>query len=170
MARIHDWDLSGTDWTTITWPGYPDSNLDKIFSPDFIYHQVNDGGDNGSYYSDNVELLCNIGCATWMSVPYSDDDDAQTEWPWAGEAGWREAPAYRGQFPEYSRYGIWYSLAVNTDEEIAVLKTLLAHDVPFTIAVDADKYVDLADDLWTISNYVDPSTNHANTVIGYSDN
>ena len=52
--------------------------------------------------------------------------------------------------------------------EIAVLKTLLMHGIPFSISIDASKY-GVPNDIWTVSNYVSPSTNHANTVVGYMD-
>ena len=61
-AREHNWDLSGCLWEG-GYYGYPSIGYqDKVFSPDFIYHQVNNGIDNGSYYYDNMELLKLIGC------------------------------------------------------------------------------------------------------------
>lgn len=55
-AREHHWDLSACTWDGGYW-GHPNEAYQEyIFSPDFIYHQVNNGVDNGSYYSDNMNL------------------------------------------------------------------------------------------------------------------
>ncbi len=54
--------------------------------------------------------------------------------------------------------------------DIEVIKTLLAHDIPVSIAVDANQYDRLAgQDVWTADSYVRPVPNHANTIVGYVD-
>ena len=56
-ALEHAWDLSGCNWVG-GYYGHPSvSYQDRIFSPDFVYHQVNAGVDEGSNYSDNMNLL-----------------------------------------------------------------------------------------------------------------
>ena len=84
-AREHGWDLSGATWTA----GAPTvSYQDNIFSPEFIYHQGNGGTDDGMTYFDALHLLENIGCCTWVRMPYSDTD--YTSWP--------DLPAWRDIF------------------------------------------------------------------------
>ncbi len=159
-AREHRWDLSGCTWDG-GYYGHPNENYqDFIFSPDFIYHQVNNGEDNGSYYSDNMDLLERIGCSTWSLMPYDPDD--HTSWP--SEPAWREAPWYRSS----TGYAYMY---VDSDAGLQDLKQMLADSNLAVISVNADYYEQMTDDdLWTLDNYNPSSRNHANTVVGYDDN
>ena len=154
-AREHGWDLSGASWSAA-----PDaSHQHQIFSPDFIYHQVNGGVDEGSYYSDNINLLHRIGCCTWDQMPY-DDDDSVT---WPLEAAWRQAPLYR------SASG-FAAMFINNVAALDVLKQFLADGNLGVISINADLYDVLTDqDLWTYELYNPDGTNHANTIVGYDD-
>ncbi|MDZ7795817.1 MAG: C1 family peptidase [Candidatus Marinimicrobia bacterium] len=152
-------DLSGATWEGSS-PGYPAvAYQDLIFSPDFVYHQVCNGEDNGSYYSDNMNLIRNIGCSSWEKMPY--DPTQQISWP--DESAWRQAPLYRSA----TGYGwIW----TDTDAGIDDLKAWIADYNLATISVDAYQYSSLSsEDLWTTDQYSNPSRNHANTVVGYDD-
>jgi len=158
-AVEHDWDLSESVWIGGFY-GYPSVGYqDKIFSPDFIYHQVNSGEDDGSKFSDNMNLLKRIGCCTWKRMPY----DPLNSIDWPDENAWREAPLYRSQ----TGHTI---MLVDTDEGLEGLKQLLADSNLAVIGVDADEYSDLTlMDLWTFDNYNPSDINHANTVVGYDD-
>jgi len=173
-AYEHDWDLSGCSWQSRGYGGYygypSTSYQDKIFSPDFIYHQVNDGEDNGSYYSDNMDLLENIGCATWKEMPYYQLDSNpydshcgdSTSWP--SEAAWREAPLYR------SKTGYTYQWVDGTFGTINDLKDIISNTKLAVISINANKFSSLdVNDLWTTDSYTSTSRNHANTVVGYDD-
>lgn len=164
-ALEHDWDLSGVRMVG-AYPGYPDSMQDRIFSPDFVYHQVNGGMDGGSFFTGNAEILCGIGAASWLSFPNNDRNT--TSWP--SEAAWREAPLFRGSIPDAAAWGTTYCLNVDTDQKVNILKTLLANNIPISIAVDANQYRNLtADDVWDAANYRNPAINHVNTIVGYCD-
>ena len=154
-AREHGWDLSAA-----TWSGTVDaSHQPYIFSPDFIYHQVNGGVDEGSYYSDNIDLLHRIGCCTWDRMPY-DESDSET---WPSEAAWRQAPLYRSA----TGFG---ALWMKSPGALDALKQLLADGNLAVVSVNANLYRDLTDnDLWTTDNYDPDETNHANTIVGYDD-
>ncbi len=159
-AREHNWDLSGCVWEGGPL-GYP-SNLyqDKIFTPDFVYHQVNNGVDNGSSYSDNINLLQQIGCCTWDKMP--NDGMDHTSWP--KEIAWSQAPLYRSQTG-------YTAMMVNTDSGIENLKQLLVNGNLAVISINADYYTEFTSgDLWTLDNYNTTSHNHANTIVGYDDN
>ena len=154
-AREHNWDLSGGLW----------QNDDKIFNPDFCYHLLNNGVDNGISYADNINLLQQIGCCTLDKMPYDPYD--HTIWP--NENAWRQAPLYRSQ----TGYGLndgymW----INTDSGIEDLKQLLANGNLAVIPVDAGYFYGnfSSNDLWTLDNYNTTSHNHANTIVGYDDN
>ena len=157
-AKDHDWDISGASWEG-GYYGHPTPEYqDKIMSPDFIYHQINGGVDNGSYYSDAINLVCHIGASSWETMPYSPSD--HTSWP--SEAAWREAPLYRGDG------GYSYSWVTSSVDS---LKNWLANGNLAVISINADEYYKLtSNDVWTIDNYNGYSTNHANTIVGYDDN
>ena len=159
-AKEHGWDLSGAVWEG-GYSGYPSAAYqDKIFSPDFIYHQINDGVDDGSSFEDAMNLVCLIGACSWQKMPYDDSDSVM----WPSEGAWREAPLYRG-----NSSGFEYLIS-NTDAKLESVKNWIASDHLAAIAVDADQYSDLtSNDVWTLDNYVDPDENHANTIVGYDD-
>ena len=159
-ASEHNWDLSGCIWVG-GYYGHPSSPYqDKIFSPDFVYHQVNAGADNGSKYSDNMNLLYRIGCCTWDHMPYNPNNS--TTWP--DEDAWRQAPWYRS----LTGHTIMW---VESEAGLGNLKQMLADGNVAVISVNADYYSSLtSQDLWTRDNYTPSGTNHANTVVGYDDN
>ncbi|XDD60051.1 C1 family peptidase [Leptospira sp. WS58.C1] len=49
-------------------------NYSNIFSPSFIYNQINGGRDNGSLISDAMRLVVEKGAAPWSSMPYNERD------------------------------------------------------------------------------------------------
>jgi len=159
-AKEHGWNLSGAVWEG-GYKGHPtQAYQNRIFSPDFIYHQINDGEDYGSCYSDAIDLVCFIGVCSWEEMPYDPDD--HTGWP--SESAWREAPLYRG-----NSTGIQY-MWIDTDTDITDLKNWIASDHLAVIGIDSRQYSHLTSgDVWTLDNYIDPNTNHANTIVGYDD-
>lgn len=50
------------------------TNNAHVFSPSFVYNQINQGADNGAYLSDAGELLKQKGAATLASFPYIPGD------------------------------------------------------------------------------------------------
>lgn len=54
----------------------PNGRLDAkaVFSPAFIYNQINNGRDGGSTFSDALNLLSNQGAVSLAEMPYSDRD------------------------------------------------------------------------------------------------
>lgn len=60
-----NWNLKAAD-------GSP--NYSSIFSPAFIYNQINGGRDNGSLISDAMKLVVETGAATWDAMPYNPSD------------------------------------------------------------------------------------------------
>ena len=91
-AKEHNWNLSNAVWEG-GYKGFPTVEYqNKIFSPDFIYHQINGGVDEGSSFYDAIRLVSSIGACTWANMPYNPDD--HTSWP--SEDAWREAASFRG--------------------------------------------------------------------------
>lgn len=162
-AKEHGWNLSGASYTG-SWPGYPTpSYQNRIMSPEFLYHQVNNGANGGSYYHDNINVCKRTGISSWKNMPYSHSD--RTSWP--SEDAWREAPKYRTKDTTYYMY-------VNTDTRITNLKTWIDGGNLATISIDAGKYSSLSShtdgDLWTNATNCVQNRNHANTIVGYDDN
>jgi parallel beta-helix repeat protein len=153
-AKEHGWDVSG-------------GATDKIMSPSFLYNLINYGVDGGSWYSDAVSLVCSVGISSLQKMPYTSD---YTGWP--SEQAWREATLYRG-----NHSGIKY-MNLQDDAGLANLKNWLASDNLAILSVDASKIADPfwgtsrldGNDMLTLDNYVNPSTNHAGTIVGYNDN
>ena len=166
-AKEHNWDLSSTSWTGGA-TGSPSSNLDKIFSPDFIYHQINDGGDNGSNIIQAAGLVTRIGGATWNTMPYDTADS--TSWP--SEAAWREAPKYRGREP--AKY-YWDNLSagyfvIEDDSGIQLLKSLLNAGYCVSTGIAAETVYNGLDINDVVNSAVTwTSTDHAQTIVGYKE-
>ncbi|MGD0977557.1 MAG: NosD domain-containing protein [Candidatus Bathyarchaeia archaeon] len=147
-AKEHNWSVSGT-------------TSDEIMSPSFIYNLIDNGVDQGSNYYDAIQLVCSVGDCSLAKMPYNAADC--TSWP--PEQAWSEAPFYRGNYSGYE------TLLLTTDAGLASLKNWIASGNLAIIAVDASQYVNLSsNDIWTVSNYVNPSTGHANTIVGYDGN
>ncbi len=160
-ASEHGWNVSAATWDG-GYYGYPSiAYQDRIFSPDFVYNLINNGIDSGSSFSDAINLISSIGAASWKNMPYDHSDP--TSWP--GEDAWKEAPLYRSNSTGYQYMYIY------TDEDLQSLKNWLTSGNLAIISVDADQYSALtSQDMWTLDNYISPSTNHANTIVGYDDN
>jgi len=158
-AKEHNWDLSGCVWEG-GYPGYPSIAFqDKIFSPDFTYHQINDGLDNGSSPSGNMGILESIGACTWDKMPNYPNDF--TTWP--NEDAWRQAPWYRSQTSVLTMY-------VDNDQKIEELKLFLANGNLVCIPLGAYSYQNMTtNDVITLDNF-SWINGHANTVVGYDDN
>ncbi len=163
-AKEHGWDLSEAKWIGER-NGYPSpAYQDKIMSPDFVYHQINKGGNYGTSFASAIEVIHQIGACSWKEMPQILKD----YYSFPSESAWRESPLYRGGT------GINY-MNIDTDDGINKLKALLAGDELAVICIDADEYIYLSNDLWTVDNYhpyysYSGGSAHANTIVGYDDN
>ena len=165
-AKEHNWNLSMAVWEG----GQPSAEYqDRIVSPDFIYHLINNGSDQGASSWTAINLICSIGASSWEKMPYNPGDSAK----WPPEEAWREAPLYRGNSSGYEF--MW----INTNEGLENLKNLIASGNLAVITIDGSKIYNglwslLTDkDMLTLDNYAPPWDNeawHAVTVVGYDDN
>jgi len=156
-ARDHNWILNR-------------SETDKLMSPDFVYHLINDGDDNGSCIYDAMLIMENIGVASLLKKPYSDTD--HTSWP--DTEAFREASQYRSSATEQNdnteidNYGRFYYIYIESEKDIEALQLLIQEGYLTTTSVNADKYDSLTENgVWTTENYIGDSTNHANTIVGF---
>lgn len=144
-----NWDLT-TD-------GEP--NFNHIFSPAFIYNQINEGVDEGSYPTDALDLIVQKGAATWATMPYNEKDYRTPP----SSAALREA----GQFKGAKKY---------TADGIQAMKKALANRQPviggifiynsFYKLKGTNAVYNSADQACDPSN----SCGHAVAVVGYDDN
>ncbi len=166
-AREHDWDLSGASWVGgHTGQPTPINYQDKIMSPEFVYHQINEGEDGGSWMDDAYNLMAKVGTSSWEKMPYSCYD--HTSWP--TEEAWREAPLYRGDETIGVSEG-WNWLWVENETGVENLRNLLISRIPVSISIDAGQFNTLGqmNDTWTLDTYGNPNRNHAQTVVGFDD-
>lgn len=49
-------------------------DYDKVFSPAFVYNQINNGRDGGSRFIDALRVLSSQGAVSWNDMPYTDKD------------------------------------------------------------------------------------------------
>jgi hypothetical protein len=49
-------------------------NLNAVFSPAYIYNQINNGVDGGSYFTDALNILSQQGAVKWVDMPYNELD------------------------------------------------------------------------------------------------
>ena len=155
-AKEHKWDLTNARWEGSSPTAF---SQDRIISPDFIYHLINGGVDQGSSYYGAMNLVCSVGASSWAKMPYNQYDS--TTWP--SESAWREAVYYRGASTGYE------TLSVDSEAGIQSLKNWIASDNLAVFSVDAGQYRSFtAGDVWTIDNY-EGGSGHANTIVGYDD-
>ena len=142
----------------------------KIMSPDFTYHLINDGQDNGAYATDVLRVIKHIGNSSWRNMSYN----LESHKNWPNELAWREAPIYRSSNFK-NETGVLYYLEINSIEDINIVKKLLNEGYLLSIAVDSSKYYNENEKVRStlkVENYGDTNIwnlNHANTLVGYDD-
>lgn len=147
--------------------GHPDPNShpEQVSSPAFGYNLVNGGYDGGSWPLFIMQLMVDLGCATWEDIPYDDSDYVS----WPDEGGWRRAIPYRADTVA--------EIDLSSDTGINLLKQHLANGDLATMAIPIYEnfYHDYPDDAEGINNGVlfhnvgSYLGGHALTVIGYDD-
>ena len=179
MARENGWDLSTATWNDPPGfdPGAPALGAqDKIISPDFIYHQINRGVDNGTSLWAAGSLLVRMGGGTWDLTPY-DYLDATT---WPSEAAYRAAARYRAREAMSDLFGICSVgyFVIESDADINLLKDLLAAGycaaTEVRTAPDGDypgiyEYLDGNDVIEYDGTMRSAQSDHAQTIVGFKD-
>ena len=131
--------------------GQPDQS--RIFSPSFIYNQINNGADAGSFFVDAFNVLSSEGAAPLSAMPYSN---------------------YLAPIPDAARaaakqYRIDTWRRVNT-QDTRELKAQLNANYPVIIgAIVDDGFVRMGrDQIWD-SQIGNQQSGHAMVVVGYDD-
>ncbi len=146
--------------------GWSPSGGAHTFSPSYLYPQVNGGGDNGSYFEDNLFVLCSRGVSTISAQPYVEN---VTTWPTQSQ--------YENAMPQRNAYvkggAIGSVVALGTPAAVKKAKALIAKGTPLLLGISVDNAFDNLDSGAT--NYVwYPNASsirggHAIPLIGYDD-
>ena len=131
-----------------------------LMSPAWTYNKVNGGGDHGSNFESNAEVIKTIGDATWSNMSYRPFDYIS----WGNESAWRDAPKHR--------IGDYYIIYFGNDSGIDTLKEMLREGYLVTFAIDAYEYGrGFNDGNYIISSqeYQSIFSNHGQTIVGYDD-
>ncbi|MEM6725679.1 MAG: C1 family peptidase [Bacteroidota bacterium] len=139
-----------TDWS---------GNLDKskVFSPAYIYNQINNGQDGGSYIIDALNILSNKGAVTLADMPYSDSDYLTKP----NTNHHAKAKTFKINF--------WRQVNVRDIKEV---KAQLQAGYPVVIGAEVDNgfirdAINNPNYVWT--SHVGNAGGHAMAIVGYSD-
>jgi hypothetical protein len=141
-------------------------NYDAVFSPAYIYNQVNNGVDGGLLFKTALNLLLAEG-APKMSVMGYNEQDYLT----------RPTPFQKEQAKKY-RIAEWDKVDVNTtnlQERILNVKTMLNAGLPVMFgarvdqAFNQDGITGMKPYIWSVKKGPDVG-NHAMVAVGYDDN
>lgn len=124
-----------------------------VFSPSFIYNQINQGKDKGSVFTDAFDVLSNVGAAPLSAMPHAAYDAP------VPEAAKRTAARYRIQG--------WRRVNQHDTREV---KAQLNADLPVVIGAMIDEGFgqQRAGDVWN-SDAGNSMGGHAMLVVGYDD-
>ncbi|ADD07946.1 NosD domain-containing protein [Candidatus Aciduliprofundum boonei] len=140
---------------------WTDDSPAHLMSPSWTYNKVNGGGDYGSSFEGNAELIESVGDATLANMTYNPSDYTS----WGNESAWRDAPKHR--------IAGYYLVYFGNDSGIETIKELLREGYLVTFAIDASQYYNgFVDGNYIISSqeYNSYGLNHAQTIVGYDDN
>lgn len=128
---------------------------EHLFSPGFIYNQINGGRDKGSQPADALDLAVRSGVATWATMPY----ELSNPFAQPSAAAVTEAARYKA--------GSWAAVRGIQD-----MKATLANRNPLMIGIQIyNQLMQLRGPNSVYNDYSgNPRGGHAVTVVGYDDN
>jgi len=135
--------------------GWPLNTADSLFSPAFVYNQINEGSDNGSHIHDALDLIVQQGAATWAKMPY-DDSDYLTQ---PTQSAVQEAANFRAN--RWARVETITSIKAALVNRLPVVVGILVYET-FQMLVGEDSVYNTA--TGTLLG------GHAVTIVGYDDN
>ncbi|MFO7650696.1 MAG: PQQ-binding-like beta-propeller repeat protein, partial [bacterium] len=130
------------------------------FSPAFLYNMANAGGNIGSYYTDNMKLLLDFGCATFADCPNSANPV-----PWPSESAYARALPYRCEEACY--------ISCGSDPGIVELKSHIAAGdnavLPINVWANFDNINNFDTCYCSVDRYGTNRGGHYITFVGYDD-
>ncbi len=140
-------------WGLVAGNGQLDPN--RIFSPAFVYNQINNGRDGGSLFIDALNLMASTGVATWADMPYVPDDYS------------RKPPAAAMQAASRFRIDYWRQVNVKDLKEV---KAQLNAGYPVMIGATIDEgFVNAQSGYVWRETLGESLGGHAMLLVGYDD-
>ena len=142
------------------WTDASTGNPAHLMSPAWTYNMIAGGTASGTFMDTNAAVITSWGVATLAKMPYVASDVSS----WGSQAAFLEAPLHRAL--SYS------TLSYSSATTVSSIKALVASNVPVTFAMDASQYTTglNGDNLITADQYTTGVMNHAQCIVGYSDN
>jgi hypothetical protein len=140
-------------------------NTDCLFSPAFVYNQINGGINRGTKYEDAFRVMVNQGNAPMTAMPYIPND-------------FQHQPSVQTrQLAENYKIDSYWQLGMSEDIFLET-KAYLAKGIPVIAAAKVDNYFRFRPQsnypnpyVWTNwSGQIDPMMGHAILIVGYDDN
>lgn len=118
---------------------------ENTFSPMWVYNMINEGIDNGTFYSDAMTVLAEVGAVPYTSVPsYTVNRADNITNINATKENWIEASKYRvSEFYHIDLYNrdIDTVFTCNTDVDLETIKKALATGEVLTGTTYSDKWI-----------------------------
>lgn len=129
-----------------------------LFSPSFIYSQINNGEDKGGSIEDAVKLVSTDGCATEATMPYHERVD-----------GWKDKPSREAKCEARNFSSFAHEKALDLEK----IKFAISQNLPVVLGIHVDdNFYKLMDDKiykkWAGVG-VGKHGLHAITAVGYDD-
>lgn len=142
----------------------PGENEDHLFSPSFLYNQINEGIDGGSTLGDAGKVLQQIGCATLRDFPYIPGDYQSQPGP----------EILRRAYPYHiDSYRILYTKYDRPEYMIRKTKEMISQQEPVIVGVNIGfkwkKPWQMPSGEYCITKEQYTSGGHAVMIIGYDD-
>ena len=137
-------------------------NYDNILSPSYVYNQINNGQNKGTYFEDAFRILINEGACTYSSMPFAPND-------WISQPNSsQEAEAQKFKIETYRR--------LNLSDALTSIKAELISKNPVIVASIFDQsYYNSGfnfsgyDYVWNSIGQVNNLMGHAILIVGYDD-
>lgn len=137
-----------------------------IFSPAFIYNQINGGEDGGSHITDAFDLIIRRGAATWSTMPY--DGGRKEGGRCVSRGDYRRQPSSTA----YQEAANFRGAAQRRLNSIRDIKGYLVEGIPAVIGMETCDAFDRLRGSNAVYNTFGfpPCEGHAVTITGYDDN
>lgn len=140
-----------------------DLNYNCLFSPSFVYNQINGGQNRGTYFQDAFRIMTTQGVAPLSTMPYVPND-------W-----WTQPSMVALQSASNHKIMSYWQLGKAGDDFFIETKAFLAKGIPVIASVKVDNYLKRTQNfsipyVWRNWSGTIEAMGHAILVVGYDDN